>query len=238
MNPVTSPPEHDLRPAVRNRQRDELIAIVQHESAGSPPRRRLVPLAAAASVIAVVGGLAFGVPALRGEEPSVAGDTAATKLPVSELPPLETKLLWGDCLLGTRPPGNTGRNVLPYTGGKAFKYTTPQPAGVPTKWFFTANGSYGTSLVCGVDVTGRVIERWPTSDADLRGSVSGRYVQPVARITYQATGQQPIEAELRDGFWFVPVSKKSGETGTVRAYDKAGELVRASVTEAPATKPR
>ena len=60
----TLPPERDLSAATRTRQRHELMAIVDHESAGPRGRRRFVPLAAAAAVVLVVGA-AIAVPSLR-----------------------------------------------------------------------------------------------------------------------------------------------------------------------------
>ena len=83
---LTPPPDHDLRPATRNRQRDELIAIVDHESAKAAPRRRLVPLAAAAAVVAVAAGLAIGVPALRGDksQPPASGAASGAQPPPSQ----------------------------------------------------------------------------------------------------------------------------------------------------------
>lgn len=262
-NLLTPPPEHDLRPSTRDRQRDELTAIVAHESHEGRPRRRLVPLAAAAAVVALTAGLAVGVPALRddGSEPAVsgsAGSDSASAAPIRELDALATKLTWGDCLIGTGPMPD---NVLPYTGGKAFEYTKETAPGTPKRWFYTATGSYGTSLVCALDAKGKVIERWSAAGrsgrgsvlfaaADLRGNNSGLYTDPVARITVQKPGGPAVEARLRDGFWFTQVAPldrpaklltvwpyqrtdPSSALATVRGYDKAGKLIYDSTEQGP-----
>lgn len=241
-NLLTPPPEHNLRSSTHNRQRDELIAIVAHESHEGIPRRRLAPLAAAAAVVAVVAGLAVGVPALRGEDeaqPPVAGTESSSSAPIQELDALATKLTSGDCLKGTGPMPD---NVLPYTGGKAFEYTKETAPGSPKRWFYTATGSYGTSLVCALDSQGKVVERWSMTGpsglggflfapADVRGSNSGLYTAPVARITVQNPGGPLVEARLREGFWFTP--RADAKAATVRAYDKAGKLIYDSAEQGP-----
>ncbi|WP_433009142.1 hypothetical protein [Kribbella sp. CA-294648] len=246
-NLLTPPPEHDLRSTTRERQREELIAIVAHESHQGTPRRRLVPLAAAAAVVAVVAGLAVGVPALRGDgsEPAVSGSTGsdlARSAPAQALDALATKLTWSACLMGVRENPRLREPILPYTGGKAFEYKTDTAPGTPKRWFFTVSGSYGSSLVCALDAQGKVVERWsitgPTgrglflfAPAEVRGGSSGLYTAPVARITLQKPGGPLVEARLRDGFWFTSLA--DAKAATVRAYDKAGKLIYDSVEQRP-----
>ncbi len=243
-NLLTPPPEHELRSITRDRQRDELLAIVAHESHEGTTRRPYVPLAAAAAVVAVVAGLAVGVPALRGDktQPPVAGGESATSEPVQVLDALATKLTWSACMMGIKEDPRLPEPVLPYTGGKAFEYKKVPAPGAPHRWFFTATGSYGSSLVCALDVKGKVIERWPAAGskslgnflfapADLRGSSSGLYTQPVAKITLQKPGGPLVEAQLVDGFWFAPLEPAA--KATVRAYDKAGKLIYDSAKQGP-----
>jgi hypothetical protein len=87
MNNLSTPPDHDLPPGARRRQRDELVAIVDHE-AETPRRRLAVPLLAAAAVLVVVAGLAVAVPALRDkDEPTPAA--TQPKVAASKKPPVQ-----------------------------------------------------------------------------------------------------------------------------------------------------
>jgi hypothetical protein len=71
---VNLPPERDLPPAAHTALRERVVAEV-----GAPPRRRWVPLAAAAAALAVVGGSAVAVGRDRGPDraPAVTGAPAA-----------------------------------------------------------------------------------------------------------------------------------------------------------------
>lgn len=69
------------------------------------------------------------------------------------------------------------------------------------------------------------------------GPGSGAYVKPVVRITVTPMGGRPVEAVLRNGFFYAPVksvpaSKSPTDSSprpyVVRGYDAAGTLVYAS----------
>jgi hypothetical protein len=241
---LTPPPDHDLRPATRNRQRDELIAIVDHESAQTAPRRRLVPLAAAAAVVAVTAGLAIGVPALRGDkdQPPVAGaDTSATKPAVEPLTAAEQRKYVKACY------GNGNLNPNPaarvYTVSDAFKWANP-PAGTQAVAWVVLKYKAGKVIGCGFGATGKATEsvvgfgNLITRDVIQNTAAGGgTYAKSVARITIAFGSEPAVEAVLRNGFYFAPMKYKdstgrpkpdSAPTYTYRAYGADGKLVYAS----------
>jgi hypothetical protein len=75
---ISPPPERDFPPGHQARRRQQLVSIAQSD--GLPSRRRFwVPLAAAASVVALVAGGVVAVQALRSDSTSqVAGDDTTT----------------------------------------------------------------------------------------------------------------------------------------------------------------
>jgi hypothetical protein len=122
----TLPPDRDLRPATRARRRDELIAILERDSAPANRRRHLVPLAAAAAIVLVVGA-AIAVPALRddkspgpgGDLPRDDGRTSAVR--TSTVEPLSAA---EQAALGTNCPGDApGRFKFKAIDG--FKFVNP-----------------------------------------------------------------------------------------------------------------
>ncbi|NEA37457.1 hypothetical protein [Streptomyces sp. SID13031] len=242
---LTPPPDHDLRPATRNRQRDELIAIVDHESAQATPRRRLVPLAAAAAVVAVTAGLAIGVPALRGDkdQPPVSGaDAGPAKPAVEPLTAAEQKNYVKAC------QGPEGKDPYParvYTVADAFKWVNP-PAGTHATAWVVLN--YKTSFrVCGFGATGKPTEwirasgdrSWVMREQVDKGAVGGgTYTKSVTRVTVASDGGPGTEAILRNGFFFAPMKQgkptvgepkpDSPQQSTVQGYDASGKLVFAT----------
>ncbi|MDX6283270.1 MAG: hypothetical protein QOH03_4341 [Kribbellaceae bacterium] len=240
---LTPPPNHDLRPATRNRQRDELIAIVDHESAQQAPRRRLVPLAAAAAIVAVTAGLAIGVPALRGDkgkQPPVAGTSAdaAAKPATAPLSAAE-KTRYVKACNPTGTPALPASIVL-----DSFKWVNP-PAGThAAAWVVLKYKGKGHRVACGFDTLGKSVEMiLATKDQILWGAVDkmaaggGIYARSVARVTVAFGTEPAIEAVLRGGFFFAPLKYKdtlvrpepdSAPTYTVRAYDASGKVVYAS----------
>jgi hypothetical protein len=236
---LTPPPEHDLRPSTRNRQRDELIAIVDHESASSAPRRRLVPLAAAAAVVAVVAGLAIGVPALRGDgtQPPVSGQETAAAPAIEPLSKAEQATYGKDCATsGSNTSKGDDKNYTVVDGFRWVKPTDPARSGVivvrtpkvTSACVITSKGqvtTYNFALPGGAQ------------GALVVGGAQGTYTKAVNRITVAVSGGPATEAVLRHGFFFAPVkwisltkmpAPDSPPTYDVRGYDTDGKLVYAT----------
>jgi hypothetical protein len=242
---LTPPPDHDLRPATRNRQRDELIAIVDHESAQAAPRRRLVPLAAAAAVVAVTAGLAIGVPALRGDKarPPVAGTgIGAATPPIEMLTTAEKNKYARACNHGAEASPDPAARV--YTVIDGFKWVNP-PAGTHAlAWVVIKKEAKALVTACGFDANGRQTElSWGTKGetkmdvVDKTGAGNGTYTKSVARITIAIGTGPATEAVLRNGFFFAPMkyvdtltrpAPTDRPTYTVRGYDATGKLIYAS----------
>ncbi len=234
----TLPPERDLSPATRQRQRAELTAIVEHESATSPHSRRLVPLAAAAAVV-LVAGAAIAVPALRPDkapsqtQPPVSGSVATPGAQIERLSEAELAAFGRKC---------TEQDPVAQKVIDGFRYTNPPADAAATTWVL----AYGASLWinCGFDKNGT----WVTgADANLGqpmygavqpgGMGAGIYLKSVARITVTPLNGKPVEAVLRNGFYFAPVRRLQmnveGPPFTplplvTRGYDAKGKLVYTS----------
>jgi hypothetical protein len=228
-NQLTPPPDHEVPAGIRHRQRDELVAIIDHES-GAPRRRLGVPLLAAAAVLAVVAGLAFGVPALRGDSKADPAGTApaATKIASGNKPagqqirPAKTRDL-------TAAEKAAFRNqCITFTDGyqdsfasfdviQAFEYTNTARPGMAKSWLVTRKGmdywicsrdGYGN--IATTFVFGAITERYKDlpylfAPVDERGSNAGMYIPSVARVTVQHDGEPAAEAVLKEGFWFAPM---------------------------------
>ncbi|MER7244413.1 hypothetical protein [Kribbella sp. NPDC000426] len=242
---LTPPPDHDLRPATRSRQRDELIAIIDHESAQGAPRRRLVPLAAAAAVVAVTAGLAIGVPALRGDKAqppaSGAGVGAAT-------PPLEPLSTAEQNRYAKACNGNAAAIPDPaargYTVLDGFKWVNPPAGTTALAWIVIKKHSKDMAAACGFDAKGKQtafawgINGETKMDVVDGGSTGGgTYTKSVARVTIAFGTGPATEAVLRKGFFFAPMkyvdtltrpAPTDPLTYTVRGYDAAGKLIYAS----------
>jgi hypothetical protein len=246
-NQLTPPPDHDLHPATRNRHRDELIAIVDHESAQGAPRRRLVPLAAAAAIVAVTAGLAIAVPALRGEktQPPVSGPDIIATTPAVE--PLTTaeKTSYAESCNGEMTFGRT----QVYTVTEAFKWVNPAASTQALSWvLIKRRHSKGLplnfqSLACGFNAKGTKVAYsfGPVGGIQMdtvnkTGAGNGTYAKPVARITIAIGTGPATEAILRHGFFFAPMKyfdtprrdPSTPPTYTVRGYDANGNLIYAS----------
>jgi hypothetical protein len=238
MNPtVTPPPEHDLSPATRARQRDELVAIVSHESTAAP-RRHLVPLLAAASVVAVTAGLAIGVPALRHDssQPPAAGTEEAISKPLTRpLTAAEQRIYAKRC------NDNWGKDLakFAFTVVDGFRWANPPQDSRSTAWVLIRNRVMTRS--CGFSTKGQVSEIGFASSGhtqraviDRKGAGSGTYTKAVARITMSIGTGPATEAVLRNGFFFAPMKYVGGPRPrtpeapvgfTVRGYDAAGKLI-------------
>jgi hypothetical protein len=241
----TRPPERDLHPDTRARQRDELIAIVEHESAiTSAARGWLVPLAAAAAVVAVVAGLAFAVPALRsGRDHPSASHSALDPMAIEPLSDADRKR-YGEVCLDQKlrwPPNKPKPENVEVLDGFRF-VNAPSDAYTPI-WVIVQGGFDGWSA-CGINAGGELLQsisngrNHPLYHAVATQMIgAGSYDSSVARITIAIIGQPPVEAVMRNGFYFAPVKYvriRGPHTDAtplpyqVRGYDAAGELVYSS----------
>lgn len=256
----TVPPEGDLRPATRERQRDELIAILEHQSTTRTASRRLVPLAAAAAVVLVTGA-AIAVPALRPDkdQPPTAGSGGWVDPSGWQLEPLsaaEREQLAAKCapelheqkkLPGRVTSGGRTANPTPKPQQQdildGFRYTNAPKDAAATQW--VVKKEVGEWFSCGFDQTGQRVtglEAGPGQPmygvVDPSATGTGMYLKSIRRITVTPDGGQPVEAILRDGYFYAPVRAMqevvSGPPSTplpyvTRGYDAAGKLVYTSV---------
>jgi hypothetical protein len=235
----TLPPEGDLRPATRERQRAELMAIVEHESAGTRPRRLLVPLAAAAA-IALIAGAAIAVPALR-DHKSVGPTGDPTPAAVGVRTAFEPMDRAKQAVL-TKECGDNLTYSPPARPVAAFRATNPPADAVATQ--FVVMYAIGDWKFCGYDANGKRSTGGHHKQGDpmvdpvaMNGAGGGSYVDGVARITITPLGGHPYEAVLRNGFFFasvpdVPFAGKGTDSTPmeymVRGYDASGALIYTS----------
>jgi hypothetical protein len=238
---IVPPPEYDIPPATSNRQRDELIAIVDHESAQATPRRRLVPLLAAAAVVAVTAGLAIGVPALRGDkaQPAVSGSSTGAAAPAVEPLTVAEKAkylkLCHHPLVGHAPS-------QAYVVTDAFKWVNPPSGTQALAWLVLKHNPTNSFVACGFANNRTVAWSWSSKGetqmnlVQNSGAGNGTYAASVARITIAIGAGPATEAVLRHGFYFAPMkyvgtprlSPNTAPTYTIRGYDANGKLIYAS----------
>lgn len=229
-------PDGDLRPSTRDRQRDELIAILESRS-GTPSRRRLlVPLAAVAAVVLVA---ALGL-VLRDRDPHV--EQVASAPAVEPLSAAEKAHLGQRCLVSYNLATSTGHAVL-----DGFRFVNP-PSDASVRTWVVGYGD-GLWVNCGFNQGGVMVSGTAAAprlglfnEVQAGGPGSGAYVKSVTRITVTPLGGEPVEARLRNGFYYAPVrsvpaSKAQTDTSprpyVVRGYDGTGNLVYTSAqTEA------
>jgi len=219
---LTRRPDRPLPPGTHERMRADLLAAIESE----PPRRRiLAPALAAATVLAVVAGLALGVRAFRTEAaPPAGGPHAVRALTASETDALRTQCLAEANRITSKslPHPFTDYKVV-----KAFEFTDVKDPDVVSTWLIGSGlqtyptigrhpmpeRSHPAYWLCSRTVGGVISEpsiRF-SPGAILSGAPgmriarnAGVYTKTVARVTVQPKGQQPIEALLQDGFWFAP----------------------------------
>jgi hypothetical protein len=272
MNNLITPPDHDVPVSVRQRQRDELVAIVDHEAGAARSRRIAVPLLAAAAVLAVTAGLAFAVPALRSND-ETAGTTPAagvTRKPTPkpqqaqtrELSAAEKGAFRNQCIAFTNVYQDSFASFEVIQGFAYVSTARPTLAKswlVARKgmdyWICTRNGhgQIASDFTFGPNLSARHKDvPYLFAPVDGRGNGGGLYIPSIARITVQHDGEKPVEAVLRDGFWFAPMEDaqpKRGSGGkpvfednhligvtpgwTIRGYDGEGKLVYDSAKNGP-----
>lgn len=237
-NALIPPPVHDLRPATRKRQRDELIAIIEHESHDRAPRRRLVPLVAAAAVLVLTAGMAVGVPALRGQsrEPAVSAG-APTVEPLSEVDKTRYgRACWQKLQVG-KPGVKTQADRYQVLDGIRFANA---PDNTYTATWVVVNSRLMGYLSCGIDRDGKVLQAMPSGVGqpmyhlvESRMVGGGAYDKSISRITITIGTRPTVEAVLRHGFYYAPVPYvrvRGPHTDStviptiVRGYDTTGEL--------------
>jgi hypothetical protein len=242
---MNTPPEHDLRPSTRERQRDELIAIVGHESHDGTPRRRVVPLVAAAAVLALTAGLAVGIPVLRDQSRGVPVNGPVKKQ--TDVEPLNAadKARLGKACVDKMQPRIAGRAVQaePYEVLDAFKFPHAKSNTYTPVWVVVHTKMWGWTS-CGIDATGKVRQVFPFGQdqtmyrpVEHRMIGGGAYAKSITRITVDVGTRPTMEAVLRHGYFYVPVpyvrvrgphSDSTAIPVVVRGYDAAGKLVYTS----------
>ncbi|WP_427890729.1 hypothetical protein ACQHIV_01030 [Kribbella sp. GL6] len=234
---ITTPPE--LRPETRARQRAELTAIVARE-ATRKPRNHAVPVLAAAAVVAVVAGLAIGIPALRQDGapapaavPAHPGSQAIAPLNAADRNPLGAL-----CAERVATVARTkSHQVL-----DGFRYTDPPSGAFSTTWVVIRIEGFWAS--CGFDAKGNLNAMLPASPrqpllhaVELKGAGTGLYAAHIKRITVALPGQAPVQAVLRNGYFYTalpyvrvrgPRTDSAVRPYTVRGYDANGKLVYTS----------
>jgi hypothetical protein len=222
---------------------DDILAALETDQPRTA-RRALVPLAAVAAVSAVVAGLAFGVPALRGDnaQPPVSGTDAGPAKPAIEpLTEAEKSAYVTVCRAGGFANPDPAARI--YTVTEAFKWVKPPSGTHALAWVVLAYKS-GRQDACGFNAKGQRSEyAWATSGEtkmaaiDKTAAGGGTYTKSITRVTIAFGDGPATEAILRNGFFFAPMPYKdtmvrpkpdSAPTYTVRAYDADGQLVYAS----------
>jgi hypothetical protein len=227
----------ELRPDTRERQRAELTAIVALESTRKS-RSRLVPLLAAAAVVAVTAGLAIGVPALRhNSTPPPAADPKPA--PTQAVGPLDDadKTRFGElCIKKLAPLAST---VPAYKVIDAFRFTNPPADAFTTSWVVVEASGHWNSCGFAADGTWKTMLPMAPDNGVFEAVTayqlgSGVYMPQIKRITVAVLNQAPIDAVMRHGYFYtaLPYVRIPGEHTratprpyVVRGYDANRTLV-------------
>jgi hypothetical protein len=258
-NDLIPPPELDLRPSTRGRQRQELMALV---AAGPRRRPALAPtLITAVAVAAVIAGGVFGIPAYRDSHHIPAPAPAAKPgSAIRELTRAEATATLASCAAQTNSiaAGSKGRfkdsRVV-----DAFTVTAVRTEGQTKTWLVGRRPTpplADTLEVCGLDINGKLVSAQETlvSPMSLTGLVEsagrnfGQFSLPVTRVTIQVAGGPELDAVARNGFWFAPVEhtakpfdswqpKPGSRVGVypgtrLRGYSATGKLLYDSARDA------
>lgn len=254
---LTRRPEPPMPPGTHEKLRQELLDAISAEA--GLPRRRAVPLLAAAAVLAVIAGLAFGIPALRNNaRPPASGipeDGIGHPPSVRTLSATEQAAFLRQCEIEINKRATGTPNW--YTGYQVvdgFEFTTVTDAGVTKSWMVTHSGTRG--MLCGRNGAGVIRDAVMATynDGTERSAIFARVVplapntgmvlNAVARVTRQAGDGPEVDAILRGGYWFTPTPGWDVIGGppnpglnrilpaeTIRGYDANGHLVYNSATE-------
>jgi hypothetical protein len=251
---LTHRPERGLPAGRHEKRRIELLAAIEATSE-VPRRRTATPLLAAAAVFAVVGGLAFGVPAVRDKaQPPVSGMPvsaagaqagAGQKPAVRTLSEAEQTAFLKDCTNAVKKA--TAGQQSQYWDLRAvdgFEFTNLSDPDQTKSWLITkatsGNARHSTTraVLCGRNAAGVISDALGTASAAsgaLLGDPvtadshnSGLALRTVTRVTSQKGSGPQIEAILRDGYWFTPTPgqhKLFGDQSDDRGL--FGETIRA-----------
>lgn len=244
---ITLPAERDLPPAARETARARAVAAVTHPAVR---RRRWVPLAAAAALLAVVGGSALAVSGRQpAPVPSPAGpaSTGTPKPTSARLLPPERDIA-RRCVLNAGPAESAGvllravftdeRGYVAWVAGGtfsaicAYRWDGSRDSvqlgsgglgadGLPAAGYAAARDTYVTSgLVIGM------IERSRPPAAQL--IFVGQVARDVARVDVAWSGRPAVRATLRGPYYLARVlspperGRRPELRGSVTAYDRDG----------------
>jgi hypothetical protein len=252
---LTRRPERPMPAGHHEKRRSELLEAIGGETE-TLRRRSATPLLAAAAVLAVVGGLAFAVPALRDNaQPPVGGtsegssteDGVGQKPAVRTLSAAEQARFLADCAKAL-DPATTGQTIQ-YKDLRAvdgFEFTNVSDPGQVRSWLITRANVGSTRLrqskvgavLCGRNGAGVISDAVNTLQA-ASGSLMSNPVTPLAlnaglalntvtRVTSQTGSGPQVEAALRGGYWFTPTPGHDKRFGG-RSDDHGffGETIRA-----------
>lgn len=220
---LTRRPERPMPPRHHEKRRRELLDAIEAE-AELPRRRSAIPLLTAAAVLAVIGGLAFGVPALRDNAPAPATGTSedggtqdgiGRKPAVRTLSTTEKAAFLRQCEIAINKRATGTPNwFMGYKVVDGFEFTKVSDPGQTKSWLITHSGSSG--VLCGRNGAGvisdAVLGTYPdgTKMTALRAPVqpmtrnAGKVLDRVARVTRQAGNGPEVDALLLRGYWFTP----------------------------------
>lgn len=226
---LTRRPDRPLPPGRHEKLRADLLAAIGTEQARTP-RRTLVPVIAAASVLVVVAGLAIGVQAFQRDDGVAPAGQDQAQPRTRELSATATKKLRSQC---EAEADEITRANLPHPFRdfktlRAFEFIDVKAPKVVKTWFIGSGDEVFKGLkgpvrrqpifwLCSRTAAGVVSEssiRFPTS-VNMTDPVlsfarnAGVFVAPVTRVTVQPKGQPEIEAVLRDGMWFAPTEGRT-----------------------------
>ncbi|NUR94444.1 MAG: hypothetical protein HOV67_04200 [Kribbellaceae bacterium] len=119
-----------------------------------------------------------------------------------------------------------------------FRFATATDAYIPT-WVVVK--TIGQWIPCGFDAKGDLASGFPQGHnqdlyraIEIRGIGSGAYAAQIKRITVAVGNNEPVEAVLRNGYFYSPVpyvrlrgphTDSTRRVYVVRGYDAAGKLV-------------
>ncbi|GAA0962176.1 hypothetical protein GCM10009554_79560 [Kribbella koreensis] len=245
---LTRRAEREMPVGHHEERRSQLLAAIETTSQYHR-RGTATPLLAVAAVLAVVGGLAFGVPALRhqGQPPASGMPQSATghKPAVRTLSGAEQSLFLKDCINAVKKA--TAGQQTQYRDFRAvdgFEFTELSDPAQTRSWLITkavsgnARHSISRAVLCGRNSAGKISDALSTPSAAGGALLSapvtatshntGLVLRTVTRVTSQKAGGPQIEAILRGGYWFTPTPgqhKLFGDQSDDRGF--FGETIRA-----------
>jgi hypothetical protein len=227
-------PDQPLPPGVHDKLRTELLDALDTEQSRTP-RRVLVPVAAAAAVLAVVAGLAVAVPALKKDNPGTAV-AGGGRLVVRDLSAVETAKLQQQCLAEADrlTVKQLPRPFRAYQPVRAFEFVDVKDPKIVNTWLISKgkpdkwqDGKLSPSdgikepdgyWLCSRTAGGAISESSvrQSGEPEVTQEVwrlarnAGIFAGAVVRVTMQPKGQPERDAYLWNGFWFAPTVGRVG----------------------------